>query len=151
MTMSVLKALRVTGAIVTLALLSQGGLAAQRREARTSVNHDVNRNTNVNHNANVNVNRNVDVNVHRDVDVNVNRRYYGGGCCYEPHPIATAAAVATAAVITAAAIGSVVHALPPSCSVVVMGGISYQHCGSSWYQPQFAGTSVTYVVVNAPR
>jgi hypothetical protein len=29
--------------------------------------------------------------------------------------------------------------------------VTFQQCGGSWYQPQFAGTSVTYVVVNPPR
>ena len=24
-------------------------------------------------------------------------------------------------------------------------------CGSTWYQPQYAGTTVQYVVVNPPR
>jgi hypothetical protein len=75
------------------------------------------------------------------VDVNVHGGYYGGGCCY--HPVATATAVVTAAVV-----GSIVHALPPSCSAV---GVTFQQCGSTWYQPQFAGGSTTYVVVNAPR
>ena len=30
-------------------------------------------------------------------------------------------------------------------------GIAYQQCGNVWYQPQFVGTSTTYVVVNQPR
>jgi aquaporin Z len=30
------------------------------------------------------------------------------------------------------------------------GGVTYQQCGSVWYQPQFVGTGTTYVVVNAP-
>jgi hypothetical protein len=33
----------------------------------------------------------------------------------------------------------------------VVNGITYQQCGSTWYQPQFAGTSTTYVVVNPPQ
>jgi hypothetical protein len=147
--------IRVSTAMVVMVALTQTGLAAQRRVAETSVNRTtrVNRDehVNVNRTTNVNVNRDVNVNVHRDVDVNVDRRYYGVGCCYDPHPIATAAAVTTAAVVTAAVIGSVVHSLPPSCSVVVVGGISYQHCGATWYQPRFAASSVTYVVVTAPR
>jgi len=121
-----------------------------RGSARTNVT--ANRNTNVNRNANVNVNRNINVNrdvdIHRDVDVDVHGRYYGG-CCY--HPVATAAAVTAAAVVTAAVVGSIVHTLPPSCSAVIVNGITFQQCGGTWYQPQFAGTSVTYVVVNAPR
>jgi hypothetical protein len=48
-------------------------------------------------------------------------------------------------------VGSMVHTLPPSCSAVSINGITYQQCGSTWYQPQFAGPNVSYVVVNAPR
>ena len=136
--------------ITLVLLLSCGPVFAQRRggSARTSVNHpsqgNINRNNNVNSNRNVNanINRNVNVNVHHDVDVH--HSYYGGGCCY--HPVATAAAV----MATAAVIGSIVYSLPPACSVVVMNGLTYQHCGSTWYQPQFVGTSTTYVVVAAP-
>jgi hypothetical protein len=61
------------------------------------------------------------------------------------------AVVATAAVATAAVVGSVVNSLPPSCSQVVVGNVAYQQCGSSWYHPQYAGSSVTYVVVNPPQ
>jgi hypothetical protein len=117
--------------------------------ARTSVNRggNVSNNANINSNRNVNVNSNRDVNIHRDVDIHGG--YYGGGCCY--HPIATAAAVTATAMVTAAVIGSMVNTLPPSCSVVMINGLTYQQCGSTWYQPQFVGTSTTYVVVNAPR
>jgi hypothetical protein len=100
----------------------------------------------VNRNINANVNRNVNVNVHHDVYVHGN--YYGGGCCYHPN---TAAVVATTAIVTAAVVGSRVYALPPACSVVMVNGLTYQHCGSTWYQPQFVGTSTTYVVVAAPQ
>jgi hypothetical protein len=53
--------------------------------------------------------------------------------------------------VTAAAIGSVAYSLPPACAPVVMYGMTYQNCGGVWYQPQFAGTQVSYVVVNPPR
>ena len=112
--------------------------AAVSREVRGTTNTNINHNTNVNRNTNVNVNRNVNV----DVDVH-------GGCCY--HPVAAAAAVTTAAVVTAAAIGSIVHTLPPACTVTVINGISYQNCGGTWYQPQYAGTTVQYIVVNPPH
>jgi len=75
--------------------------------------------------------------------------YYGGGCCY--HPVATAAAVTAATMVTAAVIGSVVNSVPPSCSVAVVNGITYQQCGSTWYQPQFEGSNTSYVIVAAPR
>jgi hypothetical protein len=121
-----------------------------RGSAQTSVNRNanVNRNTNVNANRNVNVNQNVNVN--RDVNVNVHGGYgYNNGCCY--HPVAAAAAVTGAAMVTAAAIGSMVHTLPPACSAVVVNGTTYQQCGSTWYQPQFVGTTANYIVVAAPR
>jgi hypothetical protein len=61
------------------------------------------------------------------------------------------AVVATAAVATAAVVGSVVNTLPPQCSSVIVNGIAYQQCGSSWYQPQYAGSTVNYIVVNPPQ
>ena len=128
--------------------------------ARTSVNRDfnttnVNRNvTNTTTNRNVNsadVNRNVNVN-----NVNVNRNVNGSGHLdYDVdnnwHPVARGAAFTAGAAITAAAIGSIAYALPPSCIATTVANVTYQQCGSTWYQPRFAGTSVTYIVVAAPR
>ena len=130
---------------------SRSSASVNRNFSSTNVNRSFS-NTNVNRNVNnVNVNRNVNnVNVNRDVDFDADRRYgWGDGCCY--HPAATAAAVTAAAVTTAAVVGSVVHSIPPSCSAVSVNGVTFQQCGSTWYQPQFAGSSVTYVVVNPPR
>jgi len=117
-------------------------------------NVDVNRNVNANRNVNSNVNANRNVNVNRDVnfdrDVDVDRGYgWGAGCCY--HPVARATAVTAAAVTTAAVVGSVVNTIPPSCSAVSINGLTYQQCGSTWYQPEFSGSAVTYVVVNPPQ
>ena len=67
------------------------------------------------------------------------------------HPVARAAVVTTAAVATAVAVGTVVHSIPPSCTSVAVGNVAYQQCGSTWYQPRYAGSQVTYVVVNPPR
>jgi hypothetical protein len=148
---------------IALAALLCGPVAAhagQRGGARTSVNRsgsaNVNRNANINRNANVNrntnINRNTDVNrnvnVNRNVDVDVDRGGLGG-CCYHSG-VGVAAAVATTAAVTAAVVGTRVQTLPPSCTTVMAGGITYQQCGSVWYQPQFVGTGTTYVVVNAP-
>jgi hypothetical protein len=88
---------------------------------------------------------------------NVANNYnHNGGCCNNngwdnDHPVATAAAVTAVAVTTAAVVGSIVHSIPPSCSAVMVNGLTYQQCGSTWYQPQYAGTTVQYVVINAPR
>jgi hypothetical protein len=94
--------------------------------------------TTVSRNATVNQN----VNVTRNVNVDVDNR-----CCGNGEALAVAGAVA----VTAAAIGSVAHSIPPSCTAVVSGGVTYQQCGSTWYQPQYAGTSVTYVVTSPPQ
>ena len=101
----------------------------------TSVNNTSNRNTNINANKNVNVN------------VNNNR----GGCCNNGwdnnyHPVATAAAVTAAVVVTSAVVGSMVNTVPAGCVPVNYGGMIYQQCGSTWYQPQGA----QYVVINPP-
>lgn len=129
--------------------------ASGNRNANANRNTNVNRNANVNQNANVNrnVNVNQNVNVNRDVNVNTNGGYYGGGyggpCCYHSG-IGTAAAVTAAAVGTAMVVGAMVNSLPPSCTAVSANGVTYQKCGSTYYQPQFSGGNTTYVVVNAP-
>lgn len=66
------------------------------------------------------------------------------------HPWATAAVVG-ATTATAIAIGTAVASVPKTCVPVLLNGVSYQQCGSTWYQPQYVGTSVQYVVVVAPR
>ena len=101
----------------------------------TSANSTRNRNTNINANKNVNVN------------VNNNR----GGCCgggwdNDYHPVATAAAVTAAVVVTSAVVGSMVNTVPSGCAPVNYGGMIYQQCGSTWYQPQGS----QYVVINPP-
>jgi len=120
-----------------------------RNTTKTSVNRNTNqnRNLNVNSNSNVNVNANRNVNVntnrHIDVDVDVDRGY---------NPFATAVAVTAGVAVTAAIVGSITRTLPPSgCQPVLVGDILYQQCGPTWYQPQYAGPNVQYVVVVAPR
>jgi hypothetical protein len=117
-----------------------------RSSSRSTVNRNVNQNTNVNRNRNVN--RNIDVD--RDIDVDVDVDHHYGGCCYHSG-WGTAAAVASTAGVTAARVGSRVNTLPPSCTVVIVNGFTYQQCGTVRYQPQLSGSSTTYVVVNAPR
>jgi hypothetical protein len=70
------------------------------------------------------------------------------GCC--SRPLAAAAVVGTAAVLTAGAIGSIAYSLPSSCTVVLVDDATYEQCGSTWYRPQFSGTTTTYVVVSPP-
>jgi hypothetical protein len=128
-----------------------GGGASQ--SANRNTNQNVNRNTNVNQNTNVN--RNTNVNVDRDVHVDVDNHGgyggYGNGCCH--HPVAGAMAVTAAVTATAAVVGAIFSPaqMPTSgCATQVVNGIAYQQCGSTWYQPQYAGSDVTYVVVSQP-
>jgi hypothetical protein len=118
-----------------------GGGAKAKRQVDNS-RKDV-RTNNVRGSSVNNVNNNV--NVSRNVNVDVDR----GGCCgwdNDYHPVATAAAVTATVAVTSAIVGSIVNAPPPGCVPVNYGGIIYQQCGSTWYQPQ--GTQ--YVVINPP-
>jgi len=96
------------------------------------------RSTSVN---NTNVNRNTNVNV------NVDR----GGCCNggwdnDYHPVATAVAVTAAVGVTSAIVGSMVRSVPTGCVPVNYGGMIYQQCGGTWYQPQGS----QFVVISPP-
>src|SRR5262245_56841199 len=115
-----------------------GPVATEARNVRGTTRTSVNRNVNVNRH--VNVNRNV--NVHRDIDIDVDNDWN------HYHPVARAAAVTAAVATTAAIVGSIAYSLPPACAPVVVNGFTYQNCGGTWYQPQYVGTAVSYVVVN---
>jgi hypothetical protein len=101
------------------------------------------RSTSVN---NVNVNRSTNI----DIDVDRDRHHHHHGWDDDYHPIATAAAVTAAVVVTSAVVGSIVRTVPPGCVPVNYGGIVYQQCGTTWYQPQYVGSSVQYVVIVQP-
>ncbi len=143
-----LTTLTMIAVVLTAGFISTAAHAGRdvKNSTRTSVNKNVNANANVNKNVNVNsnVNRNVNVNSNRhvDVDVDVDRDY---------HPVGTALAVGATVAVTSAIIGSTVNALPPACVPVQVGNILYQQCGSTWYQPQYVGSSVQYVVVSPVR
>ena len=126
---------------VLMSLLAVGAhdfFAASQAYARGATRTSINHNTNVNRNTNVNVNRNVNV----DVD----RRGCCGGWDNDYHPVATAAAVTATVAVTAAVVGSIVRSVPANCVPVNYGGIVYQQCGNTWYQPQGS----QYVVINPP-
>lgn len=94
---------------------------------------------------------NVNVNVNRPPNVNVNVNhgggYYGGGY-YNRGP--SVGAVVAATIATAIVVGAVVNSIPPNCNTLVVNGLAYQNCGGTYYQPQYQGSSVSYVVVNRP-
>ena len=117
----------------------QGNLANRAQTGQG--NRNINTDRNFNSNTNVNRDWNADHNWNVDVDVDHGWGGYGWGA---------AAAGFAAGALTSAAIGSVVYSLPASCTAVVVNGITYQQCGSTWYQPQFVGSSVEYIVVNQP-
>jgi hypothetical protein len=100
------------------------------------------RSTSVN---NVNTNRNTNVNASRNTNVNVNVNN-NGGWDNDYHPVAGAMAVGAAIAVTSAIIGSTVATVPPGCVPVNYGGMVYQQCGGTWYQPQGS----QFIVVNPP-
>lgn len=120
-----------------------GGGHRQVNNSHRDVRANNVRNTSVNR---VN-NRNTNVNVNRNVNVNANR----GGCCgggwdNDYHPVARAAAVTATVAVTAAVVGSIVRTVPAGCVPVNYGGMVYQQCGTTWYQPQGS----QYVVIDPP-
>jgi hypothetical protein len=131
--------------IAVIFLLSSASMMAQYNSAtRTSVNKSTTVNANKTTNVNVNTTQNVNVNVNKNVSVSSTS--YNSGCCYHPAPVGVAV-VGTSTVV----VGTRVTVLPASCTVVRVNGFAYSHCGNTWYQPQFVGTSTTYVVVNPPH
>lgn len=121
-----------------------GGAGRQVDNSRRDVRSNNVRSTSVNNVSN----RNTNVNVNKNVNVDVDRR---GGCCgggwdNDYHPVATAAAVTATVAVTSAVVGSIVRSVPANCVPVNYGGIIYQQCGSTWYQPQGG----QYVVINPP-
>jgi hypothetical protein len=105
-----------------------------------------NRNTHVNNSV-----HNVNIDNHRDVDIDVDGRgRYGYDDHY--HPIATAAAVTATVAVTSAVVGAIFtpSQIPADCVQVMRYNTAYMQCGSTWFQPQYQGSNVTYVVVNAP-
>jgi len=46
--------------------------------------------------------------------------------------------------------GTVIYSLPPSCTPVVIEGVTYQSCGGVYYAPTYDGTTIAYQVVPMP-
>ena len=88
------------------------------------------------------------VNIGNDVNIDVDNGWDNNGWDY--HPVARGVAFGTAAAVTSAVVGSMIYSLPPSCANRLYGGVTYSYCNGVWYQPQYAGSSVTYIVVNPP-
>jgi hypothetical protein len=95
-----------------------------------------------------NTNRNTNIGSNNDINIDVDDGWGGGDWDY--HPIAAGVAFGTAAAITSAAIGSMYYSLPAGCPPYPYGGYTYYNCNNVWYQPQYSGSSVNYVVINDP-
>ncbi|MDQ3202124.1 MAG: hypothetical protein M3Q94_08175 [Pseudomonadota bacterium] len=126
--------------------------AANRANVGNRVNtgNRVNAGNNVGNRTHIN-NSTRNVNINRDVDIDVDGHgRYGYDDHY--HPIATAAAVTATVAVTAAVVGAILTPaqMPSSCVQVIRYNMAYMQCGSTWYQPQYQGSDVTYIVVNAP-
>ncbi len=123
-----------------------GGFGGGGRSAPTSVNRSYGGGGRANYGGRGDRARTGNVNVGNNVNVNVDRGWnagYGG----VQHPVAAGLAVGAVAGMTAAAIGSSYYDLPSGCSPYAT---SYYYCGGAYYQPQYEGTSVKYVVVEKP-
>ena len=48
------------------------------------------------------------------------------------------------------AYGTRAYSLPVGCATLPVAGITYYNCDGAYYQPQYQGTTVIYVVVPAP-
>lgn len=130
--------------------VSRNSQRAQQVNAGNRVNaantHRAGNRTRINNSQN-----NINIDNHRDVDIDVDGRgHYGYDDHY--HPIATAAAVTATVAVTSAVVGAIIRPaqLPSSCVQVIRFDVTYMQCGSTWYQPQYQGSDITYVVVNAP-
>ena len=113
--------------------------AAHRGAHRTVRPHHGHRSVDVDVRGRGGYRRDVDVDVHRrgryrsvDVDVDVRHRPPVG------------------AVAAAAAVGTWVATLPRSCTTVVTYGVTYHDCSGAYYRPYYRGTTLVYVVVDAP-
>ena len=102
----------------------------QRHAGHQSVNRHVERKPHRD------INRDID----RDVDVDVDVRHHYGDDDF-------ARAVAAGLVV-----GAVVNSIDneQNCQTEVVGDTSYLYCDGVWYEPQYAGSDVSYVVVNEP-
>ena len=77
--------------------------------------------------------------------------HYYGGHYYGSYPVGAGLAVAGAVAVGTAITASAFAAMSCPMTPVVMGVYTYYQCGSTWYQPAYQGSQVTYVVVNPPK
>ena len=111
--------------------------SAQAREVKkkNSVKKkNTNKNVNVNRNKTTNKNVNVNSNKNKNVNVNVNNNKRRG-----VRPLGVLAGMAIGATVVASA-------MSPSCTTVIVNGISYRKCDGTYFQ----ASGSNYIVVNSP-
>ncbi|GAA0637175.1 hypothetical protein [Brevundimonas lenta] len=87
-----------------------------------------------------------DININNDIDIDGDHGWdWDDG--WGDHPIAAGVAFGTAAAWTSAVVGSMFYSIPPACSPYYG---SYYYCDGHYYQPQYQGDTVVYVVVDDP-
>ena len=137
---------------------ARDGGSTARAGSNQASNRQVDGSRNVNNVQGGNRNNNVNIDNSRNVNVNADGGH-GGGYYNDNHhhngydnPLAAAAVVTATVALTAAAVGSIVNPnqMPSNCVQVMQNNTAYMQCGSTWYQPQYQGSSVNYVVVNQP-
>ena len=89
---------------------------------------------------NVNVNKNVNV---KSITAAVAAAAAGTTTITRSRPRRRSTATVA---VTSAVVGSMVRTVPTGCVPVNYGGMIYQQCGSTWYQPQGS----QYIVINPP-
>ena len=70
---------------------------------------------------------------------------------YGSYPVGAGLAVVGAAAVGTAITASVFQAMSCPMTPVVVNGVTYYQCGSTWYQPAYRASEVTYIVVNPPK
>ena len=75
--------------------------------------------------------------------------YYGG--YYSGYPAYPAGGVVAGMAIGSTMTAAAFNKQKASCSTLVVNGISYYQCGSTWYQPSYQGGNATYIVVSPPK
>ena len=105
----------------------------QRHSGHQSVNKHVDRNKHKD------VNRDIDIDKDVDIDVDVDDHHKNNNDL--------ARAVAAGLVV-----GAVVNSIDneAECVTEPRGDVSYLYCDGVWYEPQYSGSNVTYIVVNEP-
>jgi hypothetical protein len=83
-----------------------------------------------------------------NININGGDRGYGWDDHY--HPIAAGVAIGATAAVTSAVVGSMLYTLPPACNPYPYASMTFYSCGGVYYQPQYQGSTVTYVVVDRP-